>query len=356
MVGIGTPAPLASLDVRGDVFVGLPSVPVDVSTAQNALYIANDSGDSRNHFRIDGFANNLAIVAHSGTGSPTGASISLRTAAAGGGDTDRVTIDPSGKVSIGATASPGAKLYVESTDAAVQGKSTGTTGSAAVFQITNASNVANALFASTTGTGPALVGTTFGNGDALLATAFGTGYAGNFNGDINVTGSIFAGTKDFKIDHPLDPANKYLVHTSIESSEVKNLYDGVVVLDRSGEAIVVLPDWFESLNRDFRYQLTCIGGSAQVYVAEEIANHRFKIAGGGPGMRVSWQVTGNRQDPFIKAHPMQVEQAKPEIERGFYIHPELYGQPEEMSIQWARRPDQMRQMKEQREKLSLPKQ
>jgi len=67
-------------------------------------------------------------------------------------------------------------------------------------------------------------------------------------------------------------------------------------------------------------------------------------------MKVSWQVTGNRQDPYIKAHPMAAEQAKPEIERGFYLHPELYGQPEEMGIQWAHRPEQMRQMKEQREK------
>jgi hypothetical protein len=355
-VGIGTTGPLVKLDVRGDVFVGLPSVPAGVSSTLNALYVANDSGDSNNHFRIDGFANNLAIVAHSGPGSAAGASISLRTGLTAGGDTDRVTIDPSGKVSIGATSSPAGQLYVESTAGAIQSKSTGTSGGAALFQITNASNPADGLFVSTLGTGPAIVGTAFGNGDAVLATAAGTGFAGNFNGDINVTGTIFAGTKDFKIDHPLDPANKYLVHTSIESSEVKNLYDGVVVLDPSGEAMVVLPDWFEALNRDFRYQLTCIGGSAQVYVAEEIANHRFKIAGGRPGMKVSWQVTGNRQDPFIKAHPMRVEEAKPAIERGFFIHPELYGKPEEMGIQWARRQEQMRQTKEQGEKLSLPKQ
>jgi hypothetical protein len=95
-----------------------------------------------------------------------------------------------------------------------------------------------------------------------------------------VIGNLSKGGGSFKIDHPLDPANKYLYHSFVESPDMMNVYNGNVVLDANGEAVVVLPDWFEALNRDFRYQLTCIGGFAPVYIAEEIANNQFKIAGG----------------------------------------------------------------------------
>src|SRR5439155_22785461 len=105
-------------------------------------------------------------------------------------------------------------------------------------------------------------------------------------------------TLNTEIDHPLDPTNKYLNHSAVESSDMKDIYDGVAVLDAKGEAVVEMPNWFEALNKDFRYQLTCIGSFAQVYIAEEIHNNRFKIAGGKPGMKVSWQVTGTRHDPY----------------------------------------------------------
>ena len=71
---------------------------------------------------------------------------------------------------------------------------------------------------------------------------------------------------------------------------------GIVKLDQNGEAIVKLPDWFQALNKEFRYSLTAIGGFAPIYVAEKIADNQFKIAGGQPGMEISWQVTGIRND------------------------------------------------------------
>jgi hypothetical protein len=164
-------------------------------------------------------------------------------------------------------------------------------------------------------------------------------YAGEFYGNVEVHGTI---TKDhimFKIDHPLDPAMKYLLHSGVESPDMKNIYDGVVVLDASGEAAVELPEWFEPLNTDFRYQLTPIGAPGpNLYIAEEISNHRFKIAGGTPAMKVSWQVTGIRQDAWAKAHPSQVEEDKPSEERGYYLHPELHGAPKEKSIERVRHP------------------
>jgi len=174
------------------------------------------------------------------------------------------------------------------------------------------------------------------------------GFAGIFQGDINVTGAIFAGTKDFKIDHPLDPANKYLVHSSVESSEMMNIYTGNVTTDAGGEASVKLPEWFEVLNTDFRYQLTVIGQFAQAIVAHEIQDHEFTIRTSAPHVKVSWQVTGVRQDAFAKARPLVVEQEKDARLKGFYIHPELYGQPEEKQIEWARHPQLMKQIKETR--------
>ncbi len=158
-----------------------------------------------------------------------------------------------------------------------------------------------------------------------------------------VAGSFSSNAKLFRIDHPVDPANKYLCHSSVESPDMKNVYDGVSVLDERGEAVVELPAWFEALNQDFRYQLTAIGAPGpNLYIAQEIHGNRFRIAGGSPRMKVSWQVTGVRHDPYADAHRVQVEEEKPAAERGYYLHPELYGQPRELSIEWARNPGLMR--------------
>jgi hypothetical protein len=159
-----------------------------------------------------------------------------------------------------------------------------------------------------------------------------TGYAGNFIGNVKITGTLTKGGGTFKIDHPQDPANKYLSHSFVESPDMMNVYNGNITLDANGEAIVALPAYFESLNRDFRYQLTCIGGYAPVYVAEKVKDNSFKIAGGKAGIEVSWQVTGVRQDAFAKAHPVIVEQEKPSNEKGFYLHPVELGQPAEKGI------------------------
>jgi hypothetical protein len=192
-----------------------------------------------------------------------------------------------------------------------------------------------------------------GYGDGIDATNFGGGtygntfaFAGNFTGDINVTGAIFAGTKDFKIDHPLDPANKYLFHSSVESSEMMNIYTGNIITDSRGQATVQLPEWFEVLNTDFRYQLTVIGQFAQAIVGRKIEDNQFEIRTSAPNVEVSWQVTGLRQDAYAKAHPLVVEQEKEARLRGFYVHPELYGAPAEKQIEWARHPQMMKKIKE----------
>jgi hypothetical protein len=161
----------------------------------------------------------------------------------------------------------------------------------------------------------------------------GTSYAGFFSGDVYVGGSFFvAGSKSFRIDHPTDPANKYLNHFCTESDEVLDTYRGNVVLGAAGEAWVQLADWYGAINRDPSYQLTCVGGYAPVYVAEEIQGNRFRIAGGTPGLKVSWQVTAARSDRAIEKYRVPVEQEKPAAERGRYLNPDLYGMPETMRV------------------------
>jgi len=144
-------------------------------------------------------------------------------------------------------------------------------------------------------------------------------------GDLAVTGTVSKGGGSFKIDHPLDPGGKYLYHSFVESPDMKNVYDGTEVLDASGRATVMLPDWFEALNRDFRYQLTPVGSPAPgLHVAAEITGGRFTIAGGAAGLKVCWQVTGIRKDPWANAHRIPVEQDKPAADQGRYLHPDLY--------------------------------
>jgi len=163
-----------------------------------------------------------------------------------------------------------------------------------------------------------------------------SGYAGVFSGNVSVLGTLYKSSGSFKIDHPLDPANKYLYHSFVESPDMKNIYDGVVEIDQYGEAIVMLPEWFGALNRDFRYQLTCIGGYAPVYIAEEITDNRFRISGGTPSLKVSWQITGIRQDKWANDHRIPVEEAKPSGEIGTYLHPQGFGQSDELRVDGAR--------------------
>ena len=184
------------------------------------------------------------------------------------------------------------------------------------------------------------------NGVDLAATLYGvygrttglvsaTSYAGYFAGNVHVTGTLSKGGGSFKIDHPLDPANRYLYHSFVESPDMKNVYDGVAKLDGNGEAWVELPEWFESLNRDFRYQLTALDVAAPgLHVADRISGNRFRIAGGEPGMEVSWQVTGIRKDAFAEKHRIPVEEEKPPQEMGKYLHPDAFGLPETAGVDY----------------------
>jgi hypothetical protein len=158
-------------------------------------------------------------------------------------------------------------------------------------------------------------------------------WAGYFDGNVRVTGSLVNPLAGFEIDHPVDPDNRYLRHAYVGSPEMKTVYDGTATLDAAGEAVVLLPDWLEALNRDFRYQLTPIGAPAPgLYIAEPLQDSRFRIAGGEAGTVVSWMVTGVRRDAAAERSPIVVEEEKRPADRGRYVSPEAHGAPRSLGI------------------------
>jgi hypothetical protein len=170
-------------------------------------------------------------------------------------------------------------------------------------------------------TGKGIVGVSPSSGLSGTGTT-----AAQFFGDVSVTGSLsVTGTKNFRIDDPLDPAHKFLVHAAVEAPTMETFYDGIMTTDAHGVGVVTLPPYFERLNRDFKYQLTVIGTFAQAIIKKEIHDNRFVVATSEPNVRVSWQVTAVRNDPYARAHPFVVEQPKTGGDLGRYVYPQGYG-------------------------------
>jgi hypothetical protein len=220
----------------------------------------------------------------------------------------------------------GVSGYAKSTNGiGVSGSASATSGYAVGVEGATASPAGTAgEFVNLSGSGLVLQG----QSGTSFTTIFTVDAGGNgfFAGNLNVTGTVSKGGGSFKIDHPLDPENKYLSHSFVESPDMKDVYDGVARLDAKGEAWVNLPEYFEALNGDFRYQLTAVGAPApRLYVAKEVSQNRFKIAGGRPGGRVSWQVTGIRHDAYANAHRIPITEDKPSTEQGRYLHPDAFG-------------------------------
>jgi len=160
--------------------------------------------------------------------------------------------------------------------------------------------------------------------------------ATTIRGGLSVPGALSKGSGTFAIDHPLDPVNKLLYHSFVESPDVMNIYDGVVVLDRGGSATVTLPTYFLALNQDFRYLVTPIGQPMPgLYISSEVHKYLFgllgapvfRISGGSPGGKVSWQVTGIRRDIYIEENPIipEVEKGPGKlVEKGEFILEDVY--------------------------------
>lgn len=229
-----------------------------------------------------------------------------------------ITEDASGRLGIGAAPNPNTR----------------------VFAFTNSSSItSSAIIGNNTGPGRAIEGSSVGgigvNGIGVVGingitpslnpldaavrgiAQFGTGTAkaGMFLGDVQVTGTLIKSAGSFRIDHPLDPENKYLSHSFVESPDMMNIYNGNVITNDRGEATVVMPDYFEALNRDFRYQLTVVGQFAQAIVSEKMRGNSFRIKTDKGKVEVSWQVTGVRKDKFAEENRIKVESDKPNSEK-----------------------------------------
>jgi hypothetical protein len=363
-VGIGTTGPSTKLEIDGQTYInhiGDGSVN-QLSFNEHGINWGHFYGDSNDRLYF-GASNALTTVPSSpimtwdlGTGSvgigttTPSSKLTVQGDVSVTGNLSTAAVTATGDVSVTGNLSSGAGTFTR--DVSVTGNLSSGTGTFANNDVftpaVTATGVIGVLGHGATGVvGQSSIGTgllgvvgqsSIGTGVVGQTTSIG-GYAGEFTGDVFISGHLSKAGGGFTIDHPLDPAHKYLSHSFVESPEMKNLYDGVVTLDAQGQAEVALPSWFAALNADFRYQLTAIGTSApDLYIAEEITTSGFRIAGGQPGMKVCWQVSAVRQDAWATAHRMVVEQDKPVQEQGSYLHPELYGQSEQQSVVRVRYP------------------
>lgn len=369
-VGIGTANPAATLDVAGRASVtATSSVAVDAtnaSTLAGAMAVRGvESGLTGNTYGVFGVANSTAGTgvlgrAAAGSGATTGVyGQNLSTSGYGVYGNAQASTGVTYGVFGTAASDDGYGVYGSSVDhVAVKGVATGSSGSNYGVYGESHGFLGFGVYGSSFGAlGRGVYGTTFANGQD--DTPYGVrgecstntlGYAVYAGGDLGASG-----LKAFRIDHPDDPANKYLLHYSSESPEAVNFYRGTVNLDAAGQALVVLPAYFAKINTSPSYQLTAIGAPMpHLHVAEEISGAAllagmnanagdpaprctFRIAGGAGGGRVSWRVEALRNDLRVRQHGAPVEREKAGPERGKYQHPEYYGLPAEMGM--SARPD-----------------
>lgn len=149
-----------------------------------------------------------------------------------------------------------------------------------------------------------------------------------------------SGTKSFRIDHPFDPTNKYLLHYSSEGPEPLNVYSGTARTDGSGSLTVKLPDYFEEINRDPRIQLTVDDSSDDfvlVKVVGGVKDGEFRIRTSKPNIKVYWEVKAVRNDLWVRHYGAPIEIDKQGSEKGTYQNPELYGKPENLGMTYKSR-------------------
>ena len=160
-------------------------------------------------------------------------------------------------------------------------------------------------------------------------------WSGYFQGSVSVVGTLYKSSGAFRIDNPIDPEHSYLQHSFVESPQMTNIYKGHVTTNGKGFATVKLPSWFGALNKDFEYQLTILGHApwgTEARVWDEIAHNRFTIRTSKPNVKVSWQMTGVRQDRYANAHRIRAVVPKEDTADGRYLHPDLYGKPLSKSV------------------------
>ncbi|MEQ1933543.1 MAG: hypothetical protein ABL962_06655 [Fimbriimonadaceae bacterium] len=268
------------------------------------------------------------------------------------GGNNRLSISETGNVGIASTTTPTRRLevydnnsnntgafYIQNGAAPTVTNPAGRYGIMAHTKGTAQVMTISAISETTSGASYALYGDARGPGINYGVSGFAAGgslnYSGHFLGQIYAD-SANSGIKNFLIDHPLDPANKVLTHSSVESDERMNLYRGSAVTDAKGFATAKVPSWFDALNEDIQYQLTVIGDKSDnfvlVKIAQELHRGEFLIRTSEPNVKVNWQVSGRRHDPTSNHFPMEVERMKVEGEKGKYYVPEAYGKDKRFGI------------------------
>ncbi len=257
-----------------------------------------------------------------------------------GSSTPAYPIDATGNQAVGVVVASNSSTAIAA--AAVLGTMTSTSATIYSAGVTGINE-------STNGLGIGISGYHRGSGIGVYGTTTNpAGYGGYFQGklgasldtdlgaNLSVVGSVSKGSGSFKIDHPLDPANKYLYHSFVESPDMMNIYNGNINTDASGYATITMPDYFEALNREFRYQLTIIddtdSGFAMAKVVHEISGNEFTIRTSLPNQKVSWQVTGVRHDAFAEKNRIPNSVDKSAAEKGRYLHPAAFNLPDELAI------------------------
>jgi len=323
-VGVGTPTPTHKFTVKHDVAnAGVMCIENNNSAGFLGIYFSEGPFSATNYRGHVGHVNSTSGFAEPGTFQVASGDRDLVFSATDGSNSfqERIRIKKTGEVRIGPTATtPTHRLHVhnETTDDVLRLQGPDAVGSGARLN--------------------------FGDGnfvyldedvdDHLIIEASG---GVQVTADLDVTGTLSKGGGTFKIDHPLDPANKYLYHSFVESPDMMNIYNGNITTNSNGVAKVKMPKYFKALNKEFRYQLTVIGSFAQAIISKELNNNSFEIKTNNPNVKVSWMVTGVRKDAWANENRV-IPEVKKTWEKGHYIHPKLHGAPESKNITKAKRP------------------
>jgi len=160
-------------------------------------------------------------------------------------------------------------------------------------------------------------------------------WAGYFNGNVNVAGTLSKGGGGFLIDHVLDPENKVLRHNFVESPEHLCAYRGKAWLGDHGRATVELPDYFPALTdeQNATVHLTPVGEEPSAVSYRWNDEYSALTVFGAPHAEVAYLVLAARDDPVIHQLDRPVEEDKGgEYERGRLLYPEAFGHPPERGV------------------------
>lgn len=293
-------------------------------TLHNTTDEDTDEGrESQIDFRGDqsgGEESSLALIetSHDGASDDSKGKIVIQTNN-GTALTDAMIIDSSGNIDLpSGTWADGHIIIGSSTQAGNLKMRRGTSGTA-TFEMGWSSATDDTDFIINNGSGGATIDLQTAGISALLIDG---SQDITMAGDLDITGALSKGSGTFTIDHPLDPENKLLQHSFVESPEMRNVYYGQAML-KNGKAIVTLPNWWHPLNgtdkTEFNYQLTCIGGYTQLWISSEVENGEFEISGNAD-IKVSWTLSAIRHDAYAEANRVQVEVLKDESDIGTYRH------------------------------------